>query len=121
VGQVIEVAAAAGPVVLDLSRTPCPERSAALARCHLAVVVVRADVCGLVAAHAVRRGLADVPAGVVVRRGRVPGAEAARLVDAPLLGELPPLGDAVDLTGGRLPRAARSVAAGVLAGAGVAA
>ncbi|HVU92212.1 MAG TPA: hypothetical protein VHC23_08255 [Jatrophihabitans sp.] len=118
VRQVIEVAAAAGPAVLDLPRTPCPERSAALELCDLVVVLARGDACGLVAAHAVIRGLPDVPVGVVIRRGELPGPEAARLVDAPLLGELPPMGDAVDLTGGRLPRTARSVAAGVLAGAG---
>lgn len=116
VRQVVGVAAAAVPVVVDLPRTPCPERAAALAGCDLVVVVARADVAGLVAAHAVVRGLPDRPAGVVVRRGPVPAGEAARLVDAPLLGELPPLGEAFELDVARLPRAARAVASGVLGG-----
>jgi len=117
VGQVIEVAAAAGtPVVLDLPRTPCPERAAAVAHCDLVTVLARADAAGLVAAHAGVAALADVPVGVVVRRGDVAPEEAARLVRAPLLGRLPATAAGFQLDADRLPRAHRAVAGGVLAG-----
>jgi len=120
VGQVVEVAAAAGvPVVLDLPRTECPERAAALERCDLVVVLARADAPGLVAAHAVVAALPELPVGVVVRRGprdRVAVDEAARLVRARLLGRLPATGPAFELEAARLPRAHRVVADGVLAG-----
>jgi MinD superfamily P-loop ATPase len=117
VGQVVEVAADGGvPVVLDLPRTPCAERSAALERCDLVVVIARADAAGLVAAHAAVTALPELPVGVVVRRGSVPAAEAARLVHAPLLGRLPATGANFVLEPDRLPRAHRLVASGVLAG-----
>jgi len=114
--QVVEVAAAEVPVVLDLPRTSCPERAAALVHCDVVVVVSRGDPTGLVAAHAVVAGLPELPVGTVVRRGGVPAADAARLVRARLLGELPPTGPGFELRAGRLPRAARTVAAGVLDG-----
>jgi secretion/DNA translocation related CpaE-like protein len=120
--QVVEVASSAAPVVLDLPRAGCAERAAALLRCDLVVAVARADVGGLVAAHAVVSALPELPVGVVVRRGDVSGAEAARLVGAPLLGELPPVSSTrFVLDPARLPRAAERVAGGVLAGIGVAA
>ena len=119
--QVVEVMAQAVPVVLDLPRTSCPERAAALVHCDLVVVVARADAPGLVAAHAVVASLPELPVGVVVRRGDVPADDAARLVRARLLGELPAIGPGFELRAGRLPRATRAVAAGVLTGLGASA
>jgi hypothetical protein len=117
VGQVVEVAAQGGvPVVLDLPRTPCPARSAALEHCDLVVVLARADAAGLVAAHAAVNALPELPVGVVVRRGSVTADEAARLVRAPLLGRLPATGSGFVVDPDRLPRAHRLVASGVLAG-----
>jgi hypothetical protein len=117
VEQVLEVASCGGePVVLDLPRRDCEERAVALPRCALVVVLVRADVPGVVAAHAVVRDLGEVPFGVVARRGSVGAEDAARAVGGPLLGVLPALsrrGPAV----GRPSPATRRVAAGVLAGA----
>jgi hypothetical protein len=115
--QVLDAASCAGPVIIDLPRAGGPERAAALGRCDLVIVLARADVAGLVAAHAVASALPDVPVGVVVRRGGVPTPDAARLVGCPLFGELPPIGGpAVALSRGRLPRAAGRLAAGVLRG-----
>jgi secretion/DNA translocation related CpaE-like protein len=115
--QVLDAAASLGTVIADLPRAFCAERAAALLRCRLVVIVTRGDVAGVVAAHAVASALPELPAGVVVRQGEVPGAAAAEVVGAPLLGILPELrpgGFALDR--GRLPRRARQVAAGVLAG-----
>jgi MinD-like ATPase involved in chromosome partitioning or flagellar assembly len=119
--QVVEVAGPDGPVVIDLPRRSCAERAAALLRCDLVVIVARGDVSGLVGAHAVVAALPELPVGVVVRRGDVPAAQAARLVEVPLLGELPALGSRLVLDPRRLPRRSASVAEGVLAGIGVAA
>ena len=120
VAQVVEVAATAGvPVVLDLPRTACDARAAALERCDLVVVLARADAAGLIAAHAIVTSLPELPVGVVVRRGprdRVAPDEAARLVRARLLGRLLATGAEFELDAGRLPRAHRAVAGGVLAG-----
>jgi MinD-like ATPase involved in chromosome partitioning or flagellar assembly len=117
--QVLDVARPAGPVVLDLPRRICPERAAALLHCRLVVVVARADVDGLVAAHALVEGLPELPSGLVCRRGEVAGADAARLVGAPLLGELPALArNRLVLNAHRLPSAAARVAAGMLRGLG---
>ena len=66
-------AAAAAPVdavVLDLPRAVGPVREAAVERCDLVVVLARGDVGGLVGAHLQVGLVGDVPAGVVVRRGR---------------------------------------------------
>lgn len=114
--QVVEVAASGAAVVLDLPRGACPARAAALVHCHLVVIVARADVIGLVAAHAVASALPEVPIGVVLRRGEVAPREAAALVGAPLLGELPPRVGRAGLDPARLPRALQGVAAGVLDG-----
>jgi MinD-like ATPase involved in chromosome partitioning or flagellar assembly len=117
VRQVLEVAAEAGPVVVDLPRASCPERAAALLHCDLVVVLARADVDGLVAAHAVTGSLPELPIGLVVRRGEVTATAAADLVGCRLLGELSALdGSRLDLHPHRLPRAAARVAAGVLRG-----
>ena len=116
VHQVLSAAAAAGPVVADLPRAPCAERAAALLLCDLVVVLARADVGGLVAAHTVVDELPELAIGVVVRRGRVPPAQAADLIGAPLLGELAPLGTALTLDPRRPPRSLARVAVGVLGG-----
>lgn len=113
--QVLDAASSAVPVVLDLPRPPCPERAAGLLHCDLVVIVARADVGGLVAAHAVASALPELPIGVVLRRGDVPTRDAAALVGAPLLGELPTV-TTPRLDPGRLPRGLTRVAAGVLAG-----
>lgn len=110
--QVVRTAATLGVVVLDLPRTPGSARTAGIACCDLVVLVVRADVTGLVAAHTVAGALgAGVPTGVVVRRGAVAAAEAAQLVGAPLLGVLPSAGP-------RSGRGSRQVAEGLLSGLG---
>lgn len=119
VRQVLEAAGGAGPVVVDLPRASCAERAAALLHCDLVVVLARADVEGLVAAHAVLAPLPELPLGLVARRGPVTGRDAAALVGCPLLGELPALGSTrVALDPGRPPRAVARVAAGVLRGLG---
>jgi hypothetical protein len=117
--QVLEVAGAAGPVVLDLPRASCAERAAALLHCDLLLVLARADVDGLVAAHALVDALPELPRGLVARRGEVSAGAAAALVGCPLLGELPSLdGSRLALHPHRLPRPAARVAAGVLRGLG---
>lgn len=112
--QVVTAGARAVPVVLDLPRTPCPERAVAVRRCDLTVVLARADVSGVVAAHATATALADVPVGLVVRRGELPASEVAELVGRRLLGVLP--GGLGDVAPARLPRAAARVAAGIWSG-----
>jgi hypothetical protein len=114
--QVIEVASSVASVVVDLPRSSCAERAAALVCCDLVVVLARGDVGGLVAAHAVVSGLPELPLGLVVRRGAVSGRQAADLVGVPLLGELPAAGSRFALDHRRLPRAAERIATGVLAG-----
>ena len=117
VDQVLAAAATAGPVVLDLPRTSCAERAAAMPWCDLVVVLVRADVSGLVAAHTVLGALPDVPLGVVLRRAEVRPVPAARLLGVQTLGVLPPLaGAGRRFDPARLPRASVRVADGVLAG-----
>jgi hypothetical protein len=115
--QVLDAAASLGPVIVDLPRAFCAERAAALLRCRLVVIVTRGDIAGVVAAHAVASGLPELPAGVVVRQGEIRGRAAAEVVGAPLLGVLPGLRPrGLALSPRRLPRRARRVAAGVLAG-----
>jgi cellulose biosynthesis protein BcsQ len=116
VEQVLDAAIAAGPVVVDLPRHRCDVRAAGLARCDVVVALARADVAGLVAAHAVVSGLGDAAVGVIMRRGEVGPDQGAELVGAELLGALPPLGAPIGLDPDRLPRPLVRVAAGVLAG-----
>ena len=120
VGQVIDATVAADAldcVVLDLPRHDCAERTAAVERCDLVVVVARADVGGLAAAHTVVAALGGVPCGLVVRRGQIAAAEAAAFIGAPLLGTLPALGRAsAELDCAHLPRRLGKVASGLLAG-----
>ncbi len=105
VGQVVASAAELGAVVLDLPRMACELRDAAIALCSLCVLLAVAEVRPLAAARAVRPP--DGAVGVVVRRGRVPPAEAAGMLGAPLLGVLPAI------SSGAPPRAMARVAAGV--------
>jgi MinD-like ATPase involved in chromosome partitioning or flagellar assembly len=115
--QVIAAAAQRGAVVLDLARDASPARMSALVVCDLVVVLARADVSGLVAAHTMAATLVDLPVGLVVRRGDVEPAEAAEVTGLPLLGVLPALGSGrFVIDPRRLPRTSTRVAAGVLAG-----
>ena len=119
VGQVLQAAAASGPVVVDLPRASCAVRAVALLRCDLVVVLARADVSGLVAAHALVDALPELPLGVVVRRADVDPSRAAHLIGPPSLGVLPPLTAGRRFDVARLPRATVRVADGVLAGLAV--
>lgn len=119
VAQVMEVAARAGPVVVDLSRCSSPWRTAALDRCALVVLVCGADVRSVTGARSVRVGLAGVVTGlVVVRASRPPAAPSrvAELVGMPLIGAVPalPRGTDAPLAVTSLPRAMSRVARGVL-------
>lgn len=113
---ILEAARHRGAVVLDLPRIYCAEGAAGLLHCDLVVVLVRADVVGVAAAHAVVSMLPEVPAGVVVRRGVIDPSEAAGLVGLPLLGRLPQ--SVAPVGGGRVPRSVLSVADAVVAGVG---
>lgn len=121
VGQVLGAAVALGPVVLDLPRADGPGRAAAVQACDLVVLLVRPDVTGLVAARAACDTLPEHAVGAVLRRSATRGGftrwEVEELVGVPVLGTLPvvrrPRPVAVL---GRVPRAHRRVAAGILAG-----
>jgi hypothetical protein len=112
----VRAAADAGPTVLDLPRAATATRAVALRCCDLVLLVVRADVVGVAAAHAVSGALGGAAAGVVVRRGHVPPEEVAAAVALPLLGVLPAL--SAGPPSGRTPRAVAALAAGVWAGLG---
>jgi secretion/DNA translocation related CpaE-like protein len=118
--QVLDTARVAGTVVVDLPRTAGAERAAALLHCDVVVVLARADVSGLVGAHAIAASLPDIPRGMVIRRNCVSGADAATLVGCSLLGELPALRSLWTLDAARPPRTHVRVAAGVLRGLGAA-
>ncbi len=112
VEQVIEVAAPLAPVVIDLARWPSRERSAAVSRCDLIVLLVTADVPGVTAARCVASEL-PVPLGLLVRGSRASARAVPDLVGARLLGRLPGLGRrAVGLE--NAPRRMRLAASGVL-------
>jgi secretion/DNA translocation related CpaE-like protein len=119
VAQVLDVAARAGPVVVDLGRWSTPWRAAALDRCALVVLVCGADVRSVTGARAVRLGLGTAVTGlVVVRAGgaAAPASRVAELVDMPLIGAVPafPSGAESPLAVTSLPRAMSRVARGVL-------
>ena len=116
VAQVLETAQLVGPVVLDLPRGPSAARDEAVARCRLVVVLARSDLPGLVAARAVLAALPGVPTGLVVRRGDVRARQAAGVVCAPLLGELPAVRTRSRLDLERLPSSVTALARGVLDG-----
>jgi hypothetical protein len=115
---VLEAAAPAGPVVLNLPRAPGPARAAALTACALVVVIACARVPALAAARSVLAGLTGPSAvGALVRSGDVPAAEAAALLGRPVLGRLPSVTRPVDLAARRPPRALVRAASGLLEGA----
>lgn len=117
VRQVLGAAADSVLVVADLPRTGCPVRAAALLHCDLVVVLARADVIGVVAAHAAVTALPELPIGVVVRRSELSPVEVVSLVGRPLLGVLPAARPGRPESGRYRPaRAALRVAAGILDG-----
>jgi MinD-like ATPase involved in chromosome partitioning or flagellar assembly len=118
--QVVSTAASVAPVVVDLPRAPGALLASVVPRCDVVVALTRSDAPALVATHAVLRTLPEAPVGVIVRRGRGTPADAARLVGARLLGDLPPLAGRVDLDlpALRWPRAVERVARGILGGVG---
>jgi hypothetical protein len=111
--QVLAACAELGVVAVDLGRAPTPLRGAVVELCTLVVLVARAEVAPLAAAHAVLTGV-DADIGAVLRPGCVPLARAAHLVGAAPLGRLPDVPAA--MRGGRLSRRIYRVAAGVLDG-----
>jgi secretion/DNA translocation related CpaE-like protein len=119
VAQVLDVAARAGPVVVDLGRWDTPWRATALERCALVVLVCGADVRSVTGARSVRLGLRTVLTGLVVvraARAAAPATRVAELVDMPLIGAVPALLRRADspLAVTSLPRAMSRVARGVL-------
>jgi hypothetical protein len=116
-GQLIGVAAQAGPVVLDLSRTSSDTRAAALEQCALVVLVAACDVGGVSGARQVCTGLGDVPVGVLARGGRTSAARAAQLIGARLIARVPARRGREDepLSRDGSPRSMRRAADGVLA------
>lgn len=117
--QILDAASELGTVVADLPRASCAERAAALLRCDLVLLVARADVQGVTAAHAVAADLPELPCGVVLRRAAIAPERAAAAAGLPLLGVVPPLRPASGvLDPDRLPRSTVRVARGVLDGLG---
>jgi hypothetical protein len=111
--QVLAACGALGVVAVDLGRAPTPLRAAVVEVCTVVVIVARAEVAPLVAAHAVRAGI-DADVGAVLRPGCVPLARAAHLVGAAPLARLPDV--PVAMRGARISRRICRVAAGVLDG-----
>jgi secretion/DNA translocation related CpaE-like protein len=117
--QLVDAAALAGPVVLDLARWPSPVRTAALSRCDLTILVTPAEVRGVTAAAAIAADLDPAVTSVVVR-GASRSLSADRIgtvLGLPVLGGLPydpasrhPAG----LDPRRIRRATRRVAEAVL-------
>jgi secretion/DNA translocation related CpaE-like protein len=91
VAQVIDAAASAGPVVLDLPRWPSPLRSVALSRCDRVVLVTPAEVRAVTASAVVAAGLDPNISFVAVRGSSrsLPAARIGELLDLPVIGELP--------------------------------
>lgn len=119
VSQVLDVAARAGPVLVDLERWSSPARAAALSLCVLTVLVCGADVRSVTGARTVRQGLGGVAAGVVVvrsARDAAPPGRVAILVDAPLIGTvtMPRRSGDAGLDPGSLPGPMSRLARGVL-------
>lgn len=112
--QVLAACAELGVVAVDLGRAPSALRAAVLELCTVVVLVARAEVAPLAAAHAVLMGI-DASVGAVLRPGRVPTEQAAHLVGAEPFGRLPDVPAA--MRGGRISRRICRVAAGVLDGA----
>lgn len=89
--QVVDAAAEAGPVVLDLPRWPSPVRSVGLARCDHTVLVSAAEVRAATASVLVAAGLDPTRSCVVVRGSsrQLPAGRIASLLGLPLAGRLP--------------------------------
>jgi secretion/DNA translocation related CpaE-like protein len=90
VSQIIEAAAGAGPVVLDLPRWPSAVRAAAIANCRLVVLVTVAEVRAVTAAALIAAGL-DPSRTVVAVRGRsraLPSSRIGQLLGLPVIGEI---------------------------------
>lgn len=91
IGQVLDAAASAGTVVLDLARWPSPVRSVALARCDRTILVVPAEVRGLTASALIVAGL-DIAGTAAVVRGSsrdLPPERIRQLLGLPVLAQLP--------------------------------
>ncbi|MBV9821227.1 MAG: septum formation initiator, partial [Actinobacteria bacterium] len=88
--SIVEAAAQAGPVVLDLARWASAVRSAALAGCDLAVLVTPAEVRAVTASAAVAGGLDPARTAAVVRgaAAALPASRIGALLGLPVLGEL---------------------------------
>jgi hypothetical protein len=116
VEQVLDVAGAVVPVVIDLSRWPSPARAAALSRCSIVALLSACDLPAITAARVVRAGLGAVPVAVISRGPRGAAGRVADLIGAPAAARLPSLRrrDGVALGSGALPRQMRQVALGVL-------
>jgi secretion/DNA translocation related CpaE-like protein len=90
VGQVVDTAATAGPVVLDLPRWPSTVRATAIARCELVVLVTVAEVRAVTAAALIASGL-DPGRTAVAVRGRSRALSSSRigqLLGLPVIGEI---------------------------------
>lgn len=111
--QVLAACAELGVVAVDLGRAPTPLRRAVVELCTVVVLVARAEVAPLAAAHAVVTAI-EAGVGAVIRPGCVPLARAAHLVGAAPLGRLNDV--PVAMRGGRISRRICQVAAGVLDG-----
>lgn len=88
--QIVDAAALAGPVVLDIARWPSPIRAAALSSCDLTILVTPAEVRAVTAAAAIAADLDPVRTALVVR-GSAPSLPVDRigaLLGLAVLGEL---------------------------------
>lgn len=87
---IVEAAATAGPVVLDLARWASEVRSAALACCDLAVLVTPAEVRAVTASAAIAGGLDPGRTAAVIRgsAATLPASRIGAVLGLPVLGEL---------------------------------
>jgi hypothetical protein len=77
-GQLVDAAALAGPVVLDIARWPSPVRAAALSACDLTVLITPAEVRAVTAAAAIAASL-DPGRTALLIRGSAPSLSADRI------------------------------------------
>ncbi|MGI8664811.1 MAG: septum site-determining protein Ssd [Jatrophihabitans sp.] len=91
VGQVIDSAASASPVLLDLPRAHSPVRAAAVQRCDRIVLVTPAEVRGVTASALVALELDPARTSLVVRGSSrsLPARRIGEFLGLPVLGELP--------------------------------
>lgn len=88
--QLVDAAALAGPVILDLARWPSPIRAAALSRCELTILLTPAEVRAVTASAAVAAELDPARTALVIR-GSAPSLPVERigaLLGLAVLGEL---------------------------------